>query len=82
MRQFDHSTELSPQCVNVLRRIVMDRLRHTVTDAESRVPWAVTKRRSRSMCLEWLISTIACWVRGEIVTRASDTFLVRSKTSR
>ena len=27
------------------------------------------------MCLEWLISTIACWVRGEIVLRASDTFL-------
>ena len=82
VRQFDHSTERSPQCVNVLRRIVTDRLRHAVTDAERSVPCAVTRRRSRSMCLEWLTSTIACYARGEILTRESDTRLVRSNRIR
>ena len=34
------------------------------------------------MCLEWLISTTACCLRGEILTPESDTYLVRWNTSR
>jgi hypothetical protein len=34
------------------------------------------------MCFESRSSTIACCVRGEILTRRRETFFVRSKTTR